>query len=143
MIARTARLLGILILLLVLAMLGLFLVTRQNNADRNWLAATGATPQIGAPSSETIPTIAIAKPTDWGSAAPTAPAGLKVRAFASGLDHPRWLYRLPNGDVLVAELLRGDVVRHVQLASAERLLPRVDRPERFGPGACGVDDGAC
>jgi glucose/arabinose dehydrogenase len=34
---------------------------------------------------------------------PTAPAGLKVNAFASGLDHPRWIYALPNGDVLVAE----------------------------------------
>ena len=31
------------------------------------------------------------------------PPGLKVAAFAGGLDHPRWLYRLPNGDVLVAE----------------------------------------
>ena len=28
---------------------------------------------------------------------------LAVSAFASGLDHPRWLYVLPNGDVLVAE----------------------------------------
>jgi glucose/arabinose dehydrogenase len=34
---------------------------------------------------------------------PTAPQGYVVQAFASGLDHPRWLYRLPNGDVLVAE----------------------------------------
>ena len=34
---------------------------------------------------------------------PTAAAGLAVAAFATGLDHPRWLYVLPNGDVLVAE----------------------------------------
>ncbi|MDP1619973.1 MAG: sorbosone dehydrogenase family protein, partial [bacterium] len=34
---------------------------------------------------------------------PKAAAGLAVNAFASGLDHPRWLYVLPNGDVLVAE----------------------------------------
>ena len=34
---------------------------------------------------------------------PTPAAGLMVSAYASGLDHPRWLYTLPNGDVLVAE----------------------------------------
>ncbi len=34
---------------------------------------------------------------------PTAAAGTRVVAFASGLDHPRWVYVLPNGDVLVAE----------------------------------------
>jgi glucose/arabinose dehydrogenase len=31
------------------------------------------------------------------------PSYLAVNAFATGLDHPRWLYALPNGDVLVAE----------------------------------------
>ena len=36
-------------------------------------------------------------------AAPVAARGFRVQAFASGLDHPRWLYRLPNGDILVAE----------------------------------------
>jgi glucose/arabinose dehydrogenase len=35
--------------------------------------------------------------------APVAPAGLGVNAYMAGLDHPRWLYVLPNGDVLVAE----------------------------------------
>ena len=40
----------------------------------------------------------------WRSEATPTPAdGLTVRAFARGLDHPRWLYVLPNGDVLVAE----------------------------------------
>ena len=34
---------------------------------------------------------------------PTAADGLKVEALATGLNHPRWLYVLPNGDVLVAE----------------------------------------
>jgi glucose/arabinose dehydrogenase len=34
---------------------------------------------------------------------PTPAPGLTVEAFASGLDHPRWLYELPNGDILVAE----------------------------------------
>ena len=40
----------------------------------------------------------------WPAGATPMPApGLTVNAFASGLDHPRWLYVLPNGDVLVAE----------------------------------------
>src|SRR4029077_3131125 len=34
--------------------------------------------------------------------------GLKVNAFAAGLDHPRWIYLLPNGDVLVAEAMNAD-----------------------------------
>src|SRR5690606_18658336 len=34
---------------------------------------------------------------------PTPAAGLAVIAFATGLDHPRWVEVLPNGDVLVAE----------------------------------------
>ena len=34
---------------------------------------------------------------------PTPAAGLSVTALAKGLDHPRWLFVLPNGDVLVAE----------------------------------------
>ena len=38
-----------------------------------------------------------------GGATPVPAAGLRVAAFASGLDHPRWLLVLPNGDVLVAE----------------------------------------
>ena len=51
-----------------------------------------------------IPTVEIAPAVGWpAGATPAAAAGLTVTAFASGLDHPRWLYVLPNGDVLVAE----------------------------------------
>ncbi|MBU1347123.1 MAG: sorbosone dehydrogenase family protein [Alphaproteobacteria bacterium] len=50
------------------------------------------------------PTVNIAPAVGWPAGAmPTAPRGFTVQAFASGLDHPRWLYRLPNGDILVAE----------------------------------------
>jgi glucose/arabinose dehydrogenase len=56
------------------------------------------------PRHELIPTIKIAPAKGWGmGATPHAAPGLRVTAFASGLDHPRWLYVLPNGDVLVAE----------------------------------------
>jgi glucose/arabinose dehydrogenase len=51
-----------------------------------------------------IPTVSIAKIVGWkDNEAPTPAPGLKVNAFARGLDHPRWLLALPNGDVLVAE----------------------------------------
>ena len=51
-----------------------------------------------------IPTINIATAVGWSEGGkPTAAPGLQVNAFATDLDHPRWLYTLPNGDVLVAE----------------------------------------
>ncbi len=51
-----------------------------------------------------IPTLNPAKAVGWpAGGAPTAPAGFTVTRFAEGLAHPRWLYLLPNGDVLVVE----------------------------------------
>jgi len=48
--------------------------------------------------------VKIAPAKGWAAGATPLPAsGLRVTAFASGLNHPRWLYVLPNGDVLVAE----------------------------------------
>ena len=67
-------------------------------------AGQGVSPQLPAPNATLLPTMKIAKPVGWAAgAAPTPAAGLAVAAFADGLDHPRWLYTLPNGDVLVAE----------------------------------------
>ncbi len=64
----------------------------------------GPDPKIPAPSEALIPAINIAPAGAWQQGkTPVAAAGLAVNAFASGLDHPRWLYVLPNGDVLVAE----------------------------------------
>ncbi|MBY0582683.1 MAG: sorbosone dehydrogenase family protein [Sphingomonas sp.] len=65
---------------------------------------SGARPKITSPRVQNYPTIAVAKAVGWPQGGmPTPAAGLKVNPFATGLDHPRWLYRLPNGDVLVAE----------------------------------------
>ena len=65
---------------------------------------TGAQPVLPAPHRQVIPTIKIAPASGWPpGVVPTPAAGLAVGAFATGLDHPRWLYVLPNGDVLVAE----------------------------------------
>jgi glucose/arabinose dehydrogenase len=65
---------------------------------------TGPNPQLPEPNKTFIPTVNIAPAKGWPDGAkPTVAAGMQVAAFASGLDHPRWLYTLPNGDVLVAE----------------------------------------
>ncbi|MDP3294638.1 MAG: sorbosone dehydrogenase family protein [Nevskia sp.] len=67
-------------------------------------AGYGAYPDLPAPTSTLLPTVNIAPAKDWPAGqTPRAAPGLKVSAFASGLDHPRWLLVLPNGDVLVAE----------------------------------------
>jgi glucose/arabinose dehydrogenase len=67
-------------------------------------AVQGERPDITAPRIQTIPTVKVADVVGWpAGATPTAAPGLRVAAFAEGLDHPRWMYTLPNGDVLVAE----------------------------------------
>ncbi len=63
----------------------------------------GADPQLPSPSGG-LPVVNPATAVGWpDGAAPVAPAGFTVQRFADGLDHPRWIYVLPNGDVLVAE----------------------------------------
>ncbi|XHF32713.1 sorbosone dehydrogenase family protein [Pseudomonas chlororaphis] len=65
---------------------------------------TGPSPRLPEPNKTLIPTVNIAPAIGWPAGAkPTAAAGTQVAAFAENLDHPRWLYVLPNGDVLVAE----------------------------------------
>ncbi len=75
-----------------------------DKADLPVTAGQGASPQLPAPKKTLFPTVKIADVVGWQQGqAPTPAAGLAVTAFATGLDHPRWLYTLPNGDVLVAE----------------------------------------
>ncbi|WP_207460465.1 sorbosone dehydrogenase family protein [Azospirillum sp. SYSU D00513] len=65
---------------------------------------TGPNPKLPPPNASLIPTVNIAPAKGWpAGAGPEAAPGLAVAAFAEGLDHPRWLHVLPNGDVLVAE----------------------------------------
>lgn len=67
-------------------------------------AGIGPHPQLPPPNSTLIPTVNIAPAKGWPEhGKPVAVPGMTVNAFAVGLDHPRWLYVLPNGDVLVAE----------------------------------------
>lgn len=67
-------------------------------------AGFGPNPQLPPPSSSLLPEVRIAPAVGWPAGRmPTPAPGFRVQAFATGLDHPRWLYRLPNGDILVAE----------------------------------------
>jgi glucose/arabinose dehydrogenase len=64
----------------------------------------GANPTLPAPQSNLVPTVKVAPAVGWpDNEKPGTPSDLTVTAYASDLDHPRWLYTLPNGDVLVAE----------------------------------------
>ncbi len=64
----------------------------------------GPSPQLPEPNKTLIPTVNIAPAIGWPPGmTPKAAPGTQVVAFAEGLDHPRWLYALPNGDILVAE----------------------------------------
>ncbi len=98
----------------------------------------GPKPVLPAPAKSVVPTVFIAPASSWTDGeTPTAAPGFQVRAFASGLDHPRWLYLLPNGDVLVAETngperpedskgIRGAIFKRVQ-ARAGAGVPSANR----------------
>lgn len=99
-------------------------------------AGVGPDPALPPPGTAALPTVNIAPATGWpAGTAPTAARGLAVMPFATGLDHPRWLHALPNGDVLVAESnkqpappqgLRGLIEQGVMgVAGAE--VPSADR----------------
>ncbi len=64
----------------------------------------GANPTLPPPEKQTVPIVQIAEAKGWPrNKLPIAADGLSVNAFARGLQHPRWIHVLPNGDVLVAE----------------------------------------
>ena len=67
-------------------------------------ADTGPNPVLPEPNTTLIPTVKIAPAKGWpAGVTPKSAPGTRVSAYATGLQHPRWVYVLPNGDVLVAE----------------------------------------
>jgi glucose/arabinose dehydrogenase len=67
----------------------------------------GPNPRLASPEPSLVPTVNVAKAVGWAEGQkPVAAKGLAVNAFAKDLDHPRWIYVLPNNDVLVAETNR-------------------------------------
>ena len=94
-------LIAILVILLVLAV-AIWWLLRGDTAELSMDAVSGTEPTLEEPNAEAFPTVKIAKPIGWEvGEAPTPAEGLAVGRFAEGLDHPRVLYALPNGDVLV------------------------------------------
>ena len=92
----------VILVLLLIAVAGFYFLSRGDTATLSVDEVAGTDPILEAPEAESFPTVAIAKPVGWGADELPEPApGLSVNRFADGLDHPRVLYALPNGDVLV------------------------------------------
>lgn len=95
---------NIMLIFVALGLIGVWYITRPDVAQLPLDAVTGPTPQITAGREQIFPTIAVADVDRWKTGeAPVVAPGLVVERFAEGLDHPRNLYTLPNGDILVAE----------------------------------------
>jgi glucose/arabinose dehydrogenase len=92
-------------ILILIAAIGIgYFATRPDVAQVPVEKLQGPTPEIGEAREQTIPTIKVAEVDRWQRGeAPKPAAGLVIERFAEGLDHPRNMYTLPNGDVLVAE----------------------------------------
>jgi glucose/arabinose dehydrogenase len=120
------------------ALIGSGAVALRHSRDGLRQPVYGLTPVIPAAKSQgRIPTLKMPTARGWESGhKPTAAAGLKVNAFARGLVHPRNVYVLPNGDVLVAESMgeRGNprsLFDHAMSATMERAGAAGDSPNRI------------
>jgi glucose/arabinose dehydrogenase len=84
---------------------GVMILLRRRDATA-WTPAMGASPAVPEAKSQAIPTLKMPTAKGWAPGQmPRVAAGLKVNAFATGLEHPRSLEILPNGDVLTAEAM--------------------------------------
>lgn len=92
-------------ILFIILGIGAFYYLSQGDTARLPLeATTGVEPDLTNVRKENFPTINVAEADPWGAGeGPVAADGLIVERFADGLDHPRSMLRLPNGDILVAE----------------------------------------
>ena len=102
--------------------------------------SVGPAPRLPPPTRTLFPTVKVAEAVGWPAGGAPVPAqGLRVEAFATGLDHPRWLLALPSGDVLVAETsappkpegmepggIRGAIMRQA-MRRAGAAVPSADR----------------
>src|SRR6266850_3520251 len=87
-----------------LALIAAVIAAGCESARLPFSAAVGPDPVLLPPNPTRIPTVHFAPAKGWpAGVTPTAAPGTTVAPFAAGLQHPRWLYVLPNGDVLVAE----------------------------------------
>jgi len=94
----------ILLAALVIAGIGYLYFVHGDEARLTLEDTTGVEPKLTHVRSEMIPTINVVEAEPWGEeGAPVAAEGFEVQRFADGLDHPRSIFKLPNGDILVAE----------------------------------------
>jgi glucose/arabinose dehydrogenase len=137
---RPATLLGACAFIVLLALVACSSVGQAGVAPvESPPASIGRNPQLPEPEKKLIPTVKVAEATGWAAnAKPTGAPGVTVNAFASGLVHPRWLFVLPNGDVLVAETnapvrpddgkgIKGKVMKALQGKAGAK----VDSPNRI------------
>lgn len=132
------RLISAVVALLLIGGASVLLFACGEHATQPLAAGIGPDPQLPPPDHTFIPTVNIAPAVGWTDGSrPMAAAGLAVVAFASGLAHPRNVYVLPNGDVLVAESnappkpddapgLRGFIMRQI-MARAGAGVPSANR----------------
>lgn len=90
----------------LVAWIGSFMILLRRWGADTELPALGGAPQIPEAKAQKIFTLKMPTARGWDEGhTPTAAPGLAVNAFAADLLHPRWIYVLPNNDVLVAEAL--------------------------------------
>ena len=90
------------LILLLLAAAVIWWLFRSDPAEFTLEQTTGTDPTLAAPDAQLVPTVEIAEPIGWpDDGAPQAAEGLVVNRFAEGLDHPRVIYAMPGGDILV------------------------------------------
>ncbi len=99
----TLRNIGIgLLVIIVIVAIGIAILMRGTSATLSVDEVSGTDPTLVEPDEGLFPTIDVAEPVGWAKGeVPGAAKGLQVQRFAEGLDHPRIMYRLPNGDILV------------------------------------------
>ncbi len=97
----------------LVAMIGAAMILMRRSGPTPPPPPSARPPPSPRPKPQGIPTLKMPTAKGWAAGhVPTAAPGLKVNAFATGLDHPRWLAVLPNGDVLMAEAM-FDPRRHL------------------------------
>lgn len=90
--------------LVAVATVTVWILATRERATMPFENLTGEDPKVVAPNNTLLPTMNVATAVGWRTAEkPVAAPGLAVHAFASGLEHPRGIYVLPNGDVLISE----------------------------------------
>jgi len=93
-----------LLLLLIVGGITFYVMSRPDVARFSTAELSGRVPVMASQRTESFPTVNVPEATNWPAGqAPRAAQGLAVQRFAEGLDHPRTILVLPNGDVLVAE----------------------------------------